>query len=282
MPSAAAWLLVLSCPIASGDEAAKARFLKEYAAGEKKLAAAYSHVVISATATEQRTPKEPATVSIVDYRSSGPKLRIETDASGINERGPFRRRMVRVCNPEKESFTADWNDFADGFVLRATDPDHQGVAETIRLDCPFARPAYGFFEVTVRELLDFEGVAVERFERIDVKGKSLAKLTTSQKMGDGRVISSYRTFTFDPSRHWALVEFTFGLTPDRQAATTCQIEYSTSAKGVPLVKSMRRWHVAKDGTRDQQLTVEVHSIEVKDVPDADFTLGAFGIAAPPK
>jgi hypothetical protein len=78
------------------------------------------------------------------------------------------------------------------------------------------------------------------------------------------------------------VEFTFGLTPDRQAATTCQIEYSTSAKGVPLVKSMRRWHVAKDGTRDQQLTVEVHSIEVKDVPDADFTLGAFGIAAPPK
>ena len=282
MPSAAALLLVLLGTIASGDEVAKATFLKEYAEGEKKLAEAYSHVVISATATEQQTPKQPATVSIVHYRSSGPMLRVETDASGINERGPYTRRFVRVCNPGKDSFTADWNAFADGFVLTGTHPDPQSLAETIRLHCPFARPAHGFFEVTVRELLAFEGVEVERFERIDVAGKSLAKLTTSQKMRDGRVISSYRTFTFDPSRHWALVEYTFGLTPDRQAATTCQIEYSASAKGVPLVKSMRRWHIAKDGTRDQQMTVEVHSIEVKELPDADFTLTAFGIPTPPK
>src|SRR4030095_4053719 len=102
---------------------------------ERKLAEAYSHLVISATVTEQRTPKEPANVYIVDYRSSGPMMRAETDAIGINERGPFKRRFVRVCNPGKDSFTVDWQDFADRFALTSTDPDHQGVAATIRRNC---------------------------------------------------------------------------------------------------------------------------------------------------
>jgi len=278
-----ALLVGLSCSAARADEAAKLRFLKEYAEGEKKLAEAYSQMVISATVMELPTPKKPANVLIVDYRSSGPMMRVETDASGINERGPFRRRFVQVCNPGKDSFVVDWNDFAGRFVLTGKRPDPVAFAETIRLYCPFVRAAHGFLEVTVREVLDLEGVEVERLERIDVNGMALAKLTTSQKISDGRVVSSMRTFTFDPSRHWALTEWTFGLRADGKAATTCQIEYVPSEKigDVPLIKSMHRWHIAPDGSRNQEMIVEVHSIAIKDLPESDFTLGAFGIAVKP-
>jgi hypothetical protein len=267
--SMAGIVIALWSSLAFCDELTRTRFLEQYAEGEKKLIDAYSQVVISATVTERVKADGAPDILRVDYFASNRCLRMDCNQSGVRDSAPFVRRYSHICNPVSDSFTVDWNDATDRFVLRMKTPDHSSAAETIRLQCPFARAAYGLYELTVREAVTREDVEVVRFERGEERGKPFARVVTTIRTSDGKVIP-FASFTFDPSRHWALTEYTRG-------STTCRIEYAAGQGGVPVVKSMHRWRNSGDGVRDRETIVEVHSCVFKKTPGNRFTPADFGI-----
>lgn len=265
--------MCLLAVIATADENLKKQFLSEYEKPEMLLKKKYAGVDTTAIVTEKDTPTSPVRWSKLRFVAADKAIRLdaEQDRKDLKSGNVERHKSSIIANPTLASFFAHWDQPQSRFVLDSLVADHKIVRETIYLNCPFAHAPLGCFELTVRDFVDDKDVLVKRFEKLTRNGEELAELSALKTKDElGKPLKMNVSFVFDTRRKWAIKEFSLS-----KVRTT--IEYEGEDEGVPKLKAMHRWHECSDGTRDQLMDVEVKELNFKKVPEAEFTLDAFGL-----
>jgi hypothetical protein len=282
--------LLVPCLIAlaSGSSNASAadtvrakQLLEQYRIGSAPLVSAYQHARIVAAVHHSFALSGNHRDWTMELLQSGDRYKVTeypdpTDAA--------LRRSIHVLTPESQFWLAEEDDgklrrsrpAADAFLDLAQARDQLGVRIRV-LQSP-----YSFLEAPL----------VEWFARVNLSGRSMA---TEKSAGREllRVHLSYEPpahpeqgishsegwFLFEPGAHWALHGFELRHRTRKDPVPfrfSGSFEYGTPEGEIPILRQARLQFFGRDGALTSEERADIHSVEFRPSPRAEFTLSGSG------
>lgn len=271
------------CWADESSEALRRQFEAEYPAALHALEHYYSHVVMEVrdewTIVGAQANRPPARKLEFASRGQSVRLIVYPAASSLKLKDPEAR--VQVANP-RVSFSLSRTKGGEGFSVNGIDP-YEGRLSTMRLDAWPLFGAYCVHNFTVRDFTLEPGFKWTRFEALggdDDLVRAEFYLPDSPQ-GDPATVG---WFLFTRSGSWALRGWRLAdpRNPDK-GYSEAEISYrpKRSPQGIPILsKVVYRVYVADEkgvlGVYSEQVWT-FSRVEPSDVPEAAFTLPAFGL-----
>jgi hypothetical protein len=242
--------------------------LTQYEAGVDRLKQFYSRVEIQATMITQAREGEgkPAFHQIL-YRSNGSLKRV--DVSDIID-GTRRTRSGVIG--ERLSFEVTRQEGGRPYVSGMGSNKEQAL-EAMRRHCPVFSAPYGLFEGTILQFLREPDLVPTNIKTLNAGSEKVCSVSFERHIrAEGHKIDTYGSFTFLPTKAWALKDYTIG------TKIKCKIVYEGEVEGIPLLKRAEYWDDHGAGKpRTGIRIIDVQSIRPATAPAKEFTLASFGL-----